>query len=181
MTQNGVINAYFEWMYDLVCHERFAREISYRKLLMQLHNTEFIYSIPMDENRYEDGVSLRHRFAYAHPRIENAESYLIGPCSVLEMMIALVLHSESIMDDTAIGDRTGQWFWNMVTSLGLGGMSDANYDKRYVTEVLDRFLNREYAPNGEGGLFTIKRCQVDLRNVEIWHQLCWYLDSITHK
>ena len=57
-------------------------------------------------------------------------------------------------------------------------MSDDMFDKKYATYVINRFLNREYESNGKGGLFTINNCDEDLRNVEIWYQLCWYLDSI---
>ena len=46
-------------------------------------------------------------------------------------------------------------------------------------DVIKRFLDRDYEPNGKGGLFTIKNCRQDLRKVEIWYQLCWYLDSFT--
>ena len=83
------------------------------------------------------------------------------------------------MDNPAYGDRTGQWFWNMMSSLGLSSMSDDIYDRDYVEYAISRFLNREYEPNGKGGLFTIRDCEVDLRNVEIWTQMCWYLDTIT--
>lgn len=161
---------YFEWMYRLVCNGRFAKRISYRKLLMHMHDTEFIYCILKDENRAEEGAELRRRFSgHSH----------YGPCSVLEMILALTLRcEETIMDNPAYGDRTGQWFWGMVNNLGLGAMDDNNYDRHYVDSVLDRFLNRQYEPNGEGGLFTIRDCHRDLREVEIWHQMCWYLDSI---
>jgi hypothetical protein len=139
----------------------------------------------MDENRALDGIELRYRFAHYkgidfYPTIKDVESYLDGPCSVLEMMVALAMRCEdTIMDDAKVGDRTKQWFWGMITSLGLGGMRDDLFDKRYVTDILERFLNREYEPNGKGGLFYIRSCDKDLRDVEIWHQLLWYLNSIT--
>jgi hypothetical protein len=95
------------------------------------------------------------------------------------MMVALALAcEEDIMDNTSYGNRTGQWFWGMIVNLGLGSMTDGRYDERRVDEIIDRFLDRDYEPNGEGGLFTIRHCDRDLRDVEIWHQLCWYLDSI---
>ena len=104
---------------------------------------------------------------------------LDGPCSILEMMVALAIRcEEGIMDDPDIGDRTGQWFWGMVTNLGLGSMSDENFDRKYVDEVIERFLNRKYDPDGRGGLFRVRNCKYDLREVEIFHQLCWYLDNI---
>lgn len=170
MAHVDVLNDYFDWLSDTVCGERFPNDISYKKLLMHLHNTEFRYSISKDGNRADDGINLRYRFSgHLWP----------GPCSVLEMMIALVLRFENdIMDDPKIGDRSRQWFWKMIHSLGLNDMTDDRYDRKYVDYVLDRFLERDFEPNGEGGLFTIKNCKFDLRTVEIWHQLCWYLDSI---
>lgn len=180
MSRDDAINEYFDWLIDIVCKDRFSDTVSFRKLLAHLHNVKFRCILPMDRNRAEDGKSLRWRFAYYHSHIQNAEQYLEGPCSVLEMMIALALHcEENIMDDPRFGDRTGQWFWGMIVNLGLGSMTDNQYDREYVDYIVNRFLDREYEPNGQGGLFTIKDCDRDLRKVEIWYQLCWYLDSIT--
>ena len=167
---------YFEWMYDLVGGGRRSPVISFRKLLEYLHRTEFTYTISMDENRASDGVDLRLRFAYD----DDVNRYLNGPCSVLEMMVALAIAcEENIMDDPGIGDRTAHWFWNMVINMGLGGMTDARFDEEYVRTVVTRFLNRKYEYNGKGGLFTVKNPERDLRTVEIWWQLCWYLNEIS--
>ena len=176
-----VNNEYFEWLSDLVCGDRYADTVSYRKLLMHLHDTSFRYSIPMDENRAADGVDLRKRFINARSDMlaNNAMQYLDEPCSVLEMMVALSIRcEEDIMDDPAVGNRIGQWFWLMITSLGLGPMIDERFDRPRARAIIKRFLDRDYAPNGKGGLFTIHHCEDDLREVEIWNQLSWYIDSI---
>ena len=178
MTQREIMNDYFEWMFDLVCKDRFAKTISYRRLLMRLHDTEFIYIIPKDANRAQDGIDLRYRYAYDTGRAY-ADSYLDGPCSVLEMMIALSFKCEEIMDNAKIGDRTAQWFWGMINTLGLGSMRDDRFDIGYVDDTIDRFLHRKYESNGKGGLFYIRHCEDDLRRFEIWTQLCWYLDTLT--
>lgn len=178
MTQYDITNEYFEWLYDLACKGRYSRQISYRKLLMHLHSTEFRYLISRDENRAEDGVELRHMFVYENGYRDDVELYIDGPCSVLEMIVALSLKCEGIMDNAQIGDRTRQWFWGMVTNMGLGSMTDDNYNDIYVEDVVERFLDREYDSDGRGGLFTVRDCDDDLRDVEIWHQLCWYLESI---
>lgn len=174
-------NEYFEWIYNLCCDDLFSEHISYRKLFMYLHNTEFTYSIRKDQNRAADGIDLRQRFSLDSGfDIDYLSSYLDGPCSVLEMIFALALKcEETIMDNPKKGDRTKQWFWGMINNLGLGGMDDSNFDKKYVVKTIDTFLKRRYSPDGRGGLFTIRNCDEDLRNVEIWCQLCWYLDSIT--
>ena len=163
---------YFERLYDIVCKGK-NPDISHRKLLEHLYDTEFIYFIDKDANRAQDGIDLRWRFRDT-PAPEDK------PCSVFEMMVALAIRcEESIMDNPAIGDRTAQWFWGMICSLGLNGMRDDQYDYDLVEEKITKFLYREYEPNGKGGLFTIRNCDRDLRNVEIWIQLLWYLDTIT--
>lgn len=178
--RDDINNEYFNWLYNLVCKRAYSDRITYRKLLMHLHKEEFKYSIPRDRDRAEDGLSMRYRFSLEYTYVEDADSYILGPCSVLEMMVALALRcEETIMDDTSYGDRTKQWFWRMVTNLGLGSMHDDQYDREFVDNIVNVFLDREYEPDGRGGLFTIQDCEEDLRTMEIWHQLCWYLDSIT--
>ena len=178
MTQDELNKKYFEWMYQLVCND------GYRKLLTRLHNIDFNYIIGLDANRVEDGVDLRYRFGYenSYEDVVIAAYLDCRPCSVLEMLIALAIRCEEhIMTDVDIGDRTGQWFWSMVENLGLGYMCDAKFDSRYVDGVISRFMNRQHKRNGEGGLFTIKHCEYDLRSVEIWYQMCWSLANETWK
>lgn len=180
MTRDKVLNDYFEWLFNLVCGKRYSKKVSFRHLLMYLHGVKFTYIIPKDQNRADDGIALRYRFAYDYRSPAAAETYLDGPCSVLEMMVALALRcEETIMDDTAFGNRTQQWFWNMIVSLGLGPMVDERFNKQEADYIIRRFLDRDYEPDGHGGLFTIRKCDRDLRKVEIWVQLLWYLDSIT--
>lgn len=179
MSRMKIENDYFEWMVDLVCEGRFAKPNSYRKLLRYLHDVEFVYIIPNDADRADDGISLRHRFALRCGDYDYVADCLDGPCSVLEMMVALAIRcEETIMDDPKIGDRTGQWFWKMVVNLGLGSMSDNRFDLDYVEFVIDRFLNREYEPDGRGGLFTVRNCDYDFRDLKIWNQLNYYLDTM---
>ena len=182
MIEHGINADYFEWLYEGMCGDRYSKNVSYRKLLERLHSINFRYTIPNDRNRASDGKNLRYSFAVAEGCEDNPEmitEYLEGPCSVFEMMVALAQRCESVMDDPKIGDRTGQWFWGMIANLGLNGMTDNRYDEQYVNDVINHFLDREYESNGKGGLFTIRNCEYDLRDVEIWYQLCWYLDTIT--
>lgn len=169
---------YFEWMYDLMCEGRFAPSVTYRRLFEFLHEVEFTYFVPHDENRAADGISLRYRYCLNHD-CEDLDYCLDGPCSVLEMMVALAIRCEErIMSDPDYGDRTGQWFWSMISSLGLSSMTDYNFDECLVNDIVVRFLNRDYAPDGRGGLFTIRRWNRDARDAEIWHQLMAYLNTI---
>lgn len=176
--EDRVNDEYFEWLCELVDLQRFSKRVSYRKLLMHLHNIEFTWIIQKDFNRADDGIKLRRRFGLARNDM-SLPDYISGPCSVLEMMVALAIRCEEyIMDDASMGNRTGQWFWGMVTNLGLNAMKDSKFDRNFTDDVIARFLNREYEPNGKGGLFTVRNCDYDLRTVEIWWQLSWYLGSI---
>jgi len=180
MVRDDVLNEYFDWMCQLVSDKQYIGDRSYRKLLSKLHNIPFTYTIDMDGNRAADGIDLRYRFGYER----NYEDYIIAsflddkPCSVLEMIIALALRCETIMEDPDYGDRTGEWFWGMIESLGLESMDDTSFNRDYVDDVIDVFLSRDYERDGRGGLFTIKHPKRDLRTVEIWYQMNWYLDSI---
>ena len=181
MSRHEISNAYFEWLYEWVSKDRHHKDISYRKLLMQLHDTKFISIIRNDQNRAEDGENLRYRFAKSGI-VDGTVDYILeclaGPCSVLEMMIALANRcEEDYMDDPAYGDRTSQWFWGMITNLNLGSMIDTWYDKARVEEILYNFLHRKYDPDGRGGLFSVRNSSIDMRKVEIWYQMCYFLDT----
>lgn len=171
---------YFDWICELIDHTECDDETSYSNLLHYLNSVEFTYILEMDENRLEDGIDLRYRFGYEmnYPRdvIENGLGN--DSCSVLEMMIALSIRcEEGFMDDIDEGDRTREWFWNMIENLGLGSMTNLNFNERYSNTIIRKFLNREYASNGKGGLFTVKRPKCDMKDVEIWYQMMWYLDE----
>lgn len=169
-----LIEEYFDWLCRFICDKRYLGRKSYRKLFRLLFDTEFFYKIDMDENRLQDGLELRERFANENGR----HSSMKKPCSVFEMMTALAIRCEEhIMDNPDIGDRTGKWFFDMLKNLGLDGMTDEHFDSQYAKGVLNHFLNRKYKRNGEGSLFPARHGRVDMRSVEIWYQAMWYLDQ----
>ena len=179
MTRTRLNELYFEWLCSLVENEEYSGGQSYTELFRYLHETEFIYSIPMDANRFEDGVDLRYRFAYecGHDNRMIASYLDDKPCSVFEMMTALSLKCEEhIMYDPDFGNRTSEWFWNMLKSMKLDMMSDENFDEEYVKRAIIKCLERRYTKKGKGGFFTIDNCSCDLRTVDIWRQMCWYLE-----
>lgn len=176
--QLKIANEYFEWMYSLVCNTKHYNSLSYRKLLYFLHSVNFYAVNPNDQNRLEDGISLRYKFAaacgYSYSYVE--ENLDIRECSVLEMMVSLAYRGEQeLMANTEYGDRTGQWFWAMIVNLGLGHMTDDKFDKDTCAIAVYNFLNRRYSPDGRGGLFTLATHNEDLRYIEIWDQFMWYL------
>lgn len=175
----SLVDEYFEWMYKIVCPKKVVGHLSYRRLCQALYDYDFSYIMPMDSNRYEDGIDLRYKFGFDEniPRPIIADAIDCKPCSVLEMMIALAIRCENLMEDIDIGDRTSKWFLGMIENLELSHMTDENFDRDYVRERIDILLNRDYERDGSGGLFTIKKHSRDMRRVDIWYQAMWYLNE----
>lgn len=181
MIRKEIEKSYFEWMVNLVCDGRFSEKISFRKVIEYLHETEFVYYSHSDGDRAADGIDLRYRFGYINREYRDAEKYLTGPCSVLEMMVALAIRcEETIMSDPKLGDRTAQWFWIMMVNMGLGSMMDDRFDETHMESIVDSFLKREYEPDGRGGLFRIRDCQCDLREIDIWTQMNWFIHKMRY-
>jgi len=149
---------------------------SYRKLLRYLDKRAFTYLVEMDANRYQDGVDLRNRFGYEQ-RIPHDKLVFLqdDACSVLEMMLALCIRCEEhIMNEPEIGDRTAIWFADMLASMDLLELDDAHFDELKAERRVNRMLDREFEPDGHGGLFTCQNCPYDMRSLEIWYQAMWY-------
>lgn len=179
MTREELNARYFDYMCSLVCSGK-RRRGSYRKLLMLMNSVDFYYILPMDANRSEDGIELRYRFGADEsvPEAEIATLLDIRPCSVLEMLVALCVRcEESIMDAPDSEDKTGDWFFEMIESLGLVSMTDSRFSRRRALEIIHVFLDRNYEADGSGGLFYIPDCTEDLRGTEIWHQMMLYLTA----
>ena len=175
--EDNIRNDYFEWLYKNACRGKAHDNVSYRKLLMLMHSIDFDFYMRDDLSRFNDGVNLRYRYGNRIGR-EDIMDILDEPCSVLEMILALAIRCEDeIMANVQYGDRTTQWFWNMMKNLGLSYMTDERFDKDTAVRIIYDFMERRYQPNGRGGLFYMPNRNEDLTEVEIWTQLLWYLDN----
>jgi hypothetical protein len=165
-----ISNRYLKNIIALVYDDRYGN--SYKELFEYLYSKEFTWTIAMDRNRALDGIALRDTYGYPGDPLDE-------PCSVLEMLIALASRIENqLMWNYEEGDRTSQWFWTMLTNLGLNALDDEHFDISIAEQIVDRFLNREYDYNGEGGgLFVLNKPPADMRAVEIWFQVNWYISE----
>jgi hypothetical protein len=145
-----------------------------------LFEKQFYWTVPNDDNRAEDGKDLRPTYC-GTKYTTFVERALEGPCSVLEMLIALAQRIEEMLATRQGPDRTKQWFWEMIHNLGLqefldGDPSEEQDRKHYHNqEALDMFLKRKYPANGRGSLFP--HTGLDARNVEIWYQMQSYYNE----
>lgn len=135
----------------------------------------------MDRNRAEDGLALRYEFAEDSGYSEDIMAIELSnkPCSMLEMMVSLADRIETHFMTDMEEDHVGKWFWTMIVNMGLADMDDRSFDRSKCQYVIQKCLNRDYAPNGEGGcLFVLNRPTINMRTTEIWYQMNWYLDEI---
>ena len=164
--------SYCTWLCSHVSHASVRGRKTHWALLWQLFTTEFVWLIPNDDNRVEDGRDLRYEFLVESEYPDPDEDFMLINCSVLEMLIALCRRI-AFLTDTPID----AWFWHIMHNLGIDDCTD---DKApgftdEVAEVLRAFIWRDYAPDGKGGLFPLRRPDRDQREVEIWYQMGAYI------
>lgn len=179
MTDDTLTDEYLEWIIKRIDTEKNKNVSVYSKLLDFLYSRDFLYKCWSDENRAKYGEDLRYGFGlergYSYRDID--DHWIDKPCSVLEMMVALAIKCEGIVEyDPDDGNHTGYWFWKMIENLGLISMKNSKFDKKKADWIIDRFLNKEYEKDGKGGLFIV-HSDKDMRIADIWYQMLWYLDE----
>lgn len=172
---NYILDDYFEWLYYKVINFNKRRK-RFRRLIRQLHSMDYYYSIEYDNNRASDGKSLR--WYYVEDGGDDRIQQWDNECTVLEMLIALAIKMENIMDDPIIDNSAAHWFWMFMYNLDLDDMDDSVFDLCYVIRRVKMFLDRTYDFYGRGNIIYIPDSMDDLRTVEVWYQMCWYLSSI---
>lgn len=161
---------YFRWLHDQV---GFIGKKTYWKLFKALFRKEFVWIVPNDDNRLEDGRDLRYEFleerTYLPPDLEWRE---MG-CSMLEMLVAL---SRRLNFEKELSER--RWFWEMMDNLELTQYYDSeNFPAEKIDQTIEKLIYRTYEPDGRGGLFPLRNPVQDQRYVEIWYQLAAYLQE----
>ena len=173
-------SAYFDWICDWMDPEG-----RYSALLKRLYELEYTWILPEDGNRAENGCNLRVRFEETSGMECRADYVEDWPCSILEMLALATRIDDLIMYDFSAGDRTADWFWEMIENMGLYTCTDSEWKhaprqvSEYVNERVDIFLNRKYGPDGTGGsIFPVPGLRdLDFRNEEIWLQMYRYFNE----
>lgn len=164
---------YLDWLYKNIGPTQNRNPgTSYWLLATALYQKEFVWFIPNDDNRVEDGKELREEFL-DETAAERDTLWMDEGCSMLEMMIALSRRCAFEASEDPF-----EWFWVLADNLGLRPFVDEEFTDDFNVDVdliLDRVINRTYAPNGVGGLFPLRHAEVDQREVELWYQMSSYL------
>lgn len=167
---------YLIFLYSKIASTKTRRgKSTYWSLAGQLHSKEFVWFVPNDDNRVEDGRDLRNEFRDQEQIVDIDEEWMSLGCSILELMIGL---SRRLAFEA--GGSARVWFWELIDNLEMTGFHDSwwreGLTKEIIDERLDRLIWRTYLYDGSfGGLFPLKNPAADQRDIELWYQLCQYL------
>lgn len=166
--------AYVNWLCGFIAREAPAGH-SYHRLFDILMNREFIGIVQHDENLEEHGLELRGMYF-------GVRWMDLGPCSCLEMLVALSQRITDIMVDEQPTFTDGYFFWRMLDNLRLVQFDDEAFDdwrtEDLVEDILNVWLERLYEPNGSGGLFPLHQPKTDQTRIEIWYQAqAWLMEN----
>ena len=173
MTPELPDDAYLRWLYGQVASVRLKNpNRTYWSLLRLLYTTEFVWFVPNDDNRAEDGRELRYEFIEETGIAHIDDEWLALNCSMLEMLIALSRRLAFEADGQARA-----WFWHLLHNLEIDNYTDAvtPFPERRINNALDTVIWRTYREDGRCGLFPLKRAHENQKKVEIWYQLAAYL------
>ncbi|MBQ0143251.1 MAG: hypothetical protein KBT06_10755 [Prevotellaceae bacterium] len=176
--EDAIVREYKNWLEE---NARYLLEPygCYSKLIEALNTTEFYALIERDENRIADGRDMRRTFLYdTNDYSFNEYVYLENlPVTVLEVLLGLAYRCENtILGDPDYGNRTGEWFYTMLESMNVINYDDYNFDIYDVDLAVHYMLERNYSPDGAGGLFYVPNAKHDMRECEIWHQMHMWIN-----
>lgn len=163
---------YFRWLYSQVgLLKTKDPKKTYWSLLKLLHQKEFVWFVPNDDNRLEDGRDLRNQLIIDEDLTNLDDEWMNLGCSMLEMLVAL--SNKCAFEG---GRTTRHWFWKLMENLGLRECTDSSgFIHSDVDDILNEVIWRTYEADGHGGLFPLKHPKKDQRGVEIWYQMCAYI------
>ena len=150
---------YFQWLMEKVSAN------NYLLLCRSLYRQQYKWIIPRDENRANDGVYLRQ--VYMDETAQDISDHFHEPCSMLEMLVALVLRMEREVIDIPAAILFGK----IIENLYLAEYDDEHFNEGNVYYRVDKFLKREYDTSGEGGPFPLYNPSENQRKVELWEQM----------
>ena len=164
---------YFNWLCITINNR------NYIELAWALHLTKFQAKLPSDQNRGMDGMHLRVEFMERHGALGSSTNR--GPCTMLEFLIGIAKNMSFLMYGNSSDHRTAYYFWVLIRNLGLDKCRDDKWfdinGDFFVEDAVHRILDRQYEPNGRGGLFPLRRPPQDQRQVEIWYQMHAWLNE----
>lgn len=175
-TNDPLAEAYLHWLVEQVREERAHPAKTYWDLLRFMHTKEFVWLVPNDDNRLGDGLELRDDFfRERNIPLELLDQDRYGPCSMLEVLIALSRRLAFWAEGAPEA-----WAWQLLANLNLHKLADpwSKRKEKKADQILERLIWRTYSPDGTGGFFPLLRPPQDQRKVELWYQMSAYVSEI---
>jgi hypothetical protein len=156
--------AYYEW---LVSQVDIPGDRTYHDLFERMHNFEFVWFVPNDDNRVQDGLDLRIEFLNG-----NRPNLHLEGATMLEILVSL---SRRVAFTGGGNER--QWAWKLLKNLRLTKMSDPLTEEqaKRVDDILETLVYRTYERSGRGGFFPLKDSLEDQTKIELWYQMNAYV------
>lgn len=178
MDEHEFESRYFRW----VIEQAFATEQSrtmYGGVLRVLYNTPFTWTMVSDANRAGDASVFRHyeRAQQDRKRHKIPQEWLnmwenAAP-SVLEVLVGICERWHQFYEY-----QTQYFFSQLFRNLGLHVYTGENLrisQEQQIRAILDRWLTRQFEPNGKGSPFPLRSpFHLDMRDVDIWGQMNAY-------
>lgn len=170
---------YFSYLSEMVYIDGRYNDQTYWVLAKTLWDTDYIWSIGLDEDRAIDGMALRKRY-----QADGGTDGYDGPCTVMEMLVALAERMNDIFDELDGENKTPIFFWEMVENLDLGSYSDEIFElypartHGYLNRMdrkLERWMDRRFDYDGSGSPFPLQNPRCDQREVDLYYQANLYL------
>lgn len=181
--ESEACDAYFKWLKEQITGSETADIEEYDILVTTMSVMPFTYVVDMDSNRMWDGLYLRNIFYDDHAAFEGE---LTQECSLLEALVGLAYRmSFDVFSD--MGKSTADWFWEFMENLGATFYTDAVLEGRFVDseenyrgeliDLLKGFMDRTYKDTRHGNVFKYKRDRKDIKQVELWYQMHYYIEE----
>lgn len=173
INERSLRSYYFAWLENELTSEGDHPDRSYSDLVAVMFDTEFGWSIPMDDNRLADGMELRSEFA-VNNGFDRDDLAALGPPSFIEVLIGLSRRLSFVG-----GGSAKRWAWQLLINLELNRMWDRMSRSKMERShrIFMRVIERTYEPNGVGGFFPLAWPEQDQRQVELWYQLNAYAEE----
>lgn len=168
MTRDPFDPRYLSWLRNQIAVPVGNR--TYLQLFSELHNKEFVWLVPNDDNRLQDGLELRGEFFQVYGEDIGEEG-----ASVLEVLIALSRR----LAFTADGDPE-VWAWRLIQNLELDKFWDPLKSASKLQDLdnrLEALIWRTYHSDGQGGFFPLAWPEEDQRKVELWYQMNAFIEE----
>jgi hypothetical protein len=165
---------YFNHLVDMVVDKRHPK-VDYIPLLDLLHSLKFEWSIDMDENRASDGAFLRDKWLDSEGLYSYKYEFEDEKVSVLEVLIGIAERFEYQVGNIMDGDHISERFWEILRNLDVEKYSAGNYKPLNIKEKVRNWMLRRYKRDGSGSIFPVKKCEKDMREMQIWDQMSFYI------